>query len=129
VAVGDSGEVRGHRRRLQDQVHLSQFDADATALYFGTEWTPAEDGTGTPIPGVYVLNLESTPELAERALLVEWSDGAVTNRLIIPRGMVSEREGLKLTRVDSQTLGVTLDALDSGGSLGYILTNADMSAA
>jgi hypothetical protein len=103
---------------------LMQFDADGTALYFGSSWVAAEDAEGNPISGVFTLDLASTPELAERMIAVEWGDANSTSRLIIPRGMVSEREGLKLTRTNAQSLGVTFEALDSNGRLGYILTNA-----
>ncbi|MEU7863487.1 hypothetical protein [Nonomuraea sp. NPDC049141] len=103
---------------------LMQFDSDATAIYFGSDWVPAKKTDGTTIPGVFVLDLASTPELAEKAIAVEWGDVNSTSRLIIPRGMVSEREGLKLTRTNAQSLGVTFEALDSNGRLGFILTNA-----
>ncbi|MFD8527803.1 hypothetical protein ACFV0L_10385 [Streptosporangium canum] len=103
---------------------LLQFDADGTALYFGTTWQQAKGENDTPITGVYRLDLASTPELAERAIAVEWGDANSTSRLIIPRGMISEREGLKLTRTNAQSLGVTYEALDSAGVLGYILSNA-----
>ncbi|MFE0151388.1 hypothetical protein ACFWY5_29875 [Nonomuraea sp. NPDC059007] len=103
---------------------LLQFDADATALYFGTTWVKAKKEDGTEVPNVFTLDLASTPELAEKALVVEWGDANSVSRLVIERGMVSEREGLKLTRTSAQSLGVTFDALDSDGRLGYILTNA-----
>nr|SBO90565.1 phage major tail protein [Nonomuraea gerenzanensis] len=103
---------------------LLQFDADATALYFGTEWKAATKDDGTTIANTFILDLASTPNLAEKALAVEWGDANSTSRLVIPRGMISEREGLKLTRTNSQSLGVTFEALDSAGRLGYILTNA-----
>ncbi|MFC4117539.1 phage tail tube protein [Nonomuraea zeae] len=103
---------------------LMQFDSDATALYFGSSWVAAEDAEGNPITGVFTLDLASTPDLAEKAIAVEWGDANSVSRLIIPRAMVSEREGLKLTRTNAQSLGVTMDALDTAGRLGYILTNA-----
>lgn len=103
---------------------LMQFDKEGTELYFGSSFTQAMGPDNQPINGVFKLDLASTPELAEKALAVEWGDANSTSRLIIPRGMISEREGLKLTRTNAQTLGVTYEALDDDGVLGYILTNA-----
>ncbi|GAA2665211.1 phage tail tube protein [Nonomuraea recticatena] len=103
---------------------LHQFDKESVELYFGSSFRQATGAGGTPVTGVFQLDLSSTPALAETAMIVEWKDATVTNRLIVPRASVSARDGLKLVRNDNNKLGVTLNALDSGGRLGYILTNA-----
>lgn len=103
-----------------------QFDKDVVELYFGKKWTTTAN--------VSTLVLDSTPALLEKSMVIEWGDwtedgtgkvnGGIKNRLVIPRGMVSDRDGIKLTRAEVSTLGVTFDALDSGGSLGSLITNA-----
>lgn len=108
------------------QFTLQQFDKESVELYFGASFVPAMDGATPPVavPGVFRLDLDSTPELTETALIVEWSDATARNRLIVPRASVSGREGLTLVRNEPTALGVTLNALDQGGILGYLLTNA-----
>jgi hypothetical protein len=108
---------------------LLQWDDDTVALYFGAAL--ATDATNN----VKKLVLASTPALAETAMVVEWGDytedatdpmnievTGTKNRLVIPRGMVSTKDPIKLSRTDVQSLGVTYDALDVGGQLGYLLT-------
>lgn len=109
---------------------MLQFDKEGVELYFGGEFVQAMDGGEPPAPidGVFVLDLDSTPELLETSLVVEWSDATVTNRLWLPRCQVSGREALTLVRTNSQNLSVTLDALDQGGKLGSIFTNAAVGA-
>lgn len=110
---------------------MLQFSADTVELYFGKKWTTAG--------GVQTLSLDSTPALLEKAMVIEWgdytevSDGATPpvvtltgnkSRLVIPRGMVSAKDVIKLERSGVQTLGVTFDALDINGTLGNLITNA-----
>lgn len=111
---------------FQVQFALQQFDKESVELYFGASFAQAmtEGGSPTAITGVFRLNLASTPVLAETALMVQWNDATVTNRLIVPRAQVSSRDAIQLVRTTETKLGVTLDALDSSGNLGYILTNA-----
>lgn len=110
------------------QFALQQFDKESVELYFGATFVQAMDGAVTPAPiaGVFQLDLASTPALAETALMVQWNDAAVINRLIVPRASVSSRDAIQLVRTTETKLGVTLSALDSNGRLGYILTNADV---
>ena len=107
---------------------MLQFDEDTVELYFGTSWTVQGD--------VRRLDLASSPALAEHAMVIEFGDwteeddgnGGVTitgakNRLVIPRGMVSSVNEFKINRTETSALGVTFDAMDRAGSLGYLLTN------
>jgi hypothetical protein len=107
---------------------LLQFDKEAVELYFGSSFVQAMDDEDAPIVGVFVLDLASTPDLIETSLVVEWSDSTVKNRLWVPRCQVSSREALTLVRTSGQNLGVTLDALDQGGKLGSIFTDAAVGA-
>ncbi|WP_436776047.1 hypothetical protein [Yinghuangia sp. YIM S09857] len=108
---------------LQVKATLLQTDPATTSLYFGAEWEKVTDAQGQEVPGVFRLPIASNPTLAELAMIVQWGDAKVSNMLVIPRGMVSSRDALKLVRADAQSLGVTYDALDSSGVLGYVLSN------
>ena len=118
-----------------------QWDKDAVALYFGTAWVQIDEAD--PTKG-WKLTLDSTPRLDEKTLILEWGaytetvDGTdptllnvvgTKSRAVVARGMLSDRDALKIARTDAQQLGVTFDALDDGnGSLGYIVTNEDFSS-
>jgi hypothetical protein len=106
---------------LQIQFVMQQFDKDSVELYFGAAFVETEVDSG-----VFKLDLSSAPDMLETSLLVHWEDATTKNRLYIPRATVSTRDALSLVRTDNQKLGVTLDALDSGGIFASILTNADM---
>lgn len=107
---------------------MLEFNTNTVELYFGKAWTTAS--------GLSSLSLDSTPNLLEKALVIEWGDYTevlddttytVTgnkNRLVIPRGMVSSKDVIKLERNGVQSLGVTYEALDINGTLGTLLTNA-----
>lgn len=120
---------------------MMQFDMDTVEFYFGSSWVQIDDED--PTAGSR-LDLSSTPELEEKCMVLEWGtysevvDGTdptllvvtgTKSRLVIGRGMVSDKDALKLTRTDAQQLGVTFDALDDGtGHLGYVVTNEQFSA-
>ncbi|OEV28677.1 hypothetical protein AN220_00660 [Streptomyces nanshensis] len=109
---------------------MMQFDENTVPVYFGVDFTDGTDGTK-------VLDLSSTPDLAENAVIIEWGDYVETAgtlpedpatlvsgtkaRLVVPRGMLSERNAISLTKSDAQQLGVTMQALDANGSLGKVL--------
>lgn len=113
---------------LQVKSTLLQVDPATTSLYFGAEWEKVTNDQGQPVNGVFRLPIASNPNLAELAMVVKWGDAKVSSALVIPRGMVSSRDALKLTRADAQSLGVTYDALDLGGMLGYVLTDDPLMA-
>lgn len=108
---------------------MLQWDDDTVGLYFGATLTTDS------VNHVKKLVLQSTPSLIETALIVEWGDytedvtvpetpvvTGTKNRLVIPRGMVNTKDPIKLSRTDVQSLGVTYEALDVNGQLGYLLT-------
>lgn len=98
---------------------LLQFDKEATELFFGSSFiVNATDE--------FKMNIESNPDLVETSLVVAWNDSTVQNRLYIPRAQVSAREALTLIRTGATSLGLTMDALDSGGNLGTIFTTGSM---
>lgn len=112
---------------FQAKFVLQQFDKEAVQLYFGASFALSKDAAAANIVGQYTLDISSAPVVAEQAILIRWNDATIKNQLLLPRTSVTARDGLKLVRTSNQQLGVTLDALDSGGSLGALRTNANMS--
>lgn len=111
---------------FQMKFTLQQFDKESVQLFFGASFAPAKDAAAATIAGQFMLDIASAPTVTEQALLVRWNDATVKNQLLIPRTSVTARDGLKLVRTSNQQLGVTMDALDSGGNLGQLRTNANM---
>ncbi|MFI2909458.1 hypothetical protein ACG2OD_14575 [Streptomyces sp. PDY-4] len=106
---------------------LQETNEVTTELFWGAEWVEimdnAEPAVGT---GVFKLDLASTPELKEISLVVDWNQGAVRNRVVIPRSMISDRGAIQLSRTENGKFELTIEALDSAGKLGYVLTNDDI---
>lgn len=98
---------------------LLQFDKDATELYFGGSFA-------TNATDEFKMDVESNPDLVETSLVIEWNDATVENRLYVPRAQVSAREALTLVRTGATSLGLTMDALDQGGTLATIFTTGNM---
>lgn len=74
------------------------------------------------------LTVGSNPPSQEKAVIIEWEDDQEDQtRLIIPRGIVANRETLQLVRNDAVKPGVTFRCLDSSGVLAYVLSeNVDL---
>lgn len=98
---------------------LRQWDAATVKLAFGGGTIAASSGTG------HTKYTPPAPEdLDERALMVDWTDGARDYRLIIPRGMVTDNVETKIARNAAADLPITFSVLSSGGSAPwYLLTN------
>lgn len=99
------------------EFNLIQVNQNTTALYFfGQAWVVAA--------GLATMTMSSNPALDERALAVEWTDDAnFTNRLIVPRGLVTDRQQLTLKRSEAVAMGVTFKALDDNGTMAKLLSN------
>jgi len=105
------------------EFNLIQVNQDTTALYFfGETWAVAG--------GVATLAMSSNPTLDERALAVEWTDDAANvNRLIVGRGLVTDRAQLSLKRSEATAFGITFRALDNNGLMATLLSdNPDLLA-
>lgn len=101
---------------------------NTTELFWGASWVPVTpSGGGTP--DTWRLDLSSTPDLQEISLVVDWGQGSHLNRVVIPRSMIQDRGAITLVRNAAQEYQLTIDALDSNGTLGYVLTNQDMTTA
>lgn len=60
--------------------------------------------------GVSTLSIPSAPDPDERAIGVEWVDGDLTNRLVIPRSEVTNRDSITLARSGAVALPMTVSA-------------------
>lgn len=74
------------------------------------------------------LVIGSSPPSQEKAVIIEWQDDEEDQtRLVIPRGIVANREQLTLVRNDAVKPGVTIRCLDNSGVLAYVLSeNPDL---
>lgn len=113
---------------FQLQATLLEASKLVTETFFGASWVAVtEDDGGTQTPtGDYRLDISSTPNLNEFALVVDWKYKSNLWRAVIGRAMVGERGAITLQRTQSQMYELTIDAMDNAGSLGYILTNEQM---
>ncbi|MGW1673290.1 phage tail tube protein [Streptomyces sp. NPDC002324] len=106
---------------------LQETNEVTTELFWGAEWVEIMSEDPTPVgTGVFKLDLTSTPELKEISLVVDWNQGAIKNRVVIPRAMISDRGAIQLSRTENGKFELTIEALDSAGKLGYVLTNDDI---
>ncbi|MFI5865850.1 hypothetical protein [Streptomyces sp. NPDC051546] len=95
-----------------------------TELFWGSEWKPVMNGQ--TVTGDYRLDLSSTPDFKELSLVVDWQQGALRYRCVIPRAMISDRGAIQLNRTENGKYELTIEALDFNGNLGYVLTNEDI---
>lgn len=102
---------------MEVQFKLIQINQATTALYFfGSAWSVAA--------GVATMTMSSNPALDERAMVIEWTDDAnQVNRLAMPRGLITDRESMVLSRNDLTALGVTYKILDYNGVGAVLLSN------
>jgi hypothetical protein len=98
---------------------LQQYNAATTSLFFGgAAWVETTTGSG-----IFKLVLSSTPSVANLMLGIEWGDGIATNKLVVKRGMVTQRDALAIVRNTNQKFGITVTALDASGELAEILSD------
>lgn len=101
-----------------------------TELFYGAKWEKAteKDGNGgwKELPGTWRLNLSSTPQLEEISLVVDWGQAGIQYRAVIERAMVADRGAIQLQRQESGKYELTIEALDSSGRLGYVLTTDNL---
>jgi hypothetical protein len=104
---------------LQVAFNLLQWDKDTLPFYMGGGTVIAQGG------GSFKYVISSAPTIDERVLGVEWTDGALTYRLVVGRGMVTETSETNVQRSDAIKLPLTFSAMTpaTGVELAYILTN------
>ena len=86
---------------------LQQYNKDTLPLYLGGGTIVNQGGC----PVSYKLDLSSTPTIDERAMIYTWVDGTINNRLVVPRGMVSETGEATLGREQEIRLPLTFSAM------------------
>lgn len=107
---------------LELQFKLLQTNQATTGFFlFGDDWTGN-------VSDIASLVLSSDPSLNEVSLVIEWEDDeGNTNRLLIPRGIVTDREAVQLVRNDAVKYGITFRVLDSSGTLAtWLSDNPDL---
>lgn len=106
---------------------LQETNELTTELFWGSQWVEVMTTGQTPVgTGVFRLDLSSTPDFKEISLVVDWNQGAIRYRCVIPRAMVSDRGAIQLSRTENGKYELTMEALDFAGTLGYVLTNDDI---
>jgi hypothetical protein len=74
--------------------------------------------------GVNKLSIPAAPSPDERAIGLEWVDGDITNRLIIARGEVTNRDSITLARSGAVSLPMTVSAYaDTAPEIAVWLSN------
>jgi hypothetical protein len=94
---------------------LLQWNAMTTEMFFGALWEE--------VGGVGRMGIKSSPDLNEQMLGLEWSEGELVNRFYCERGLITDRESLSINRTDATASGVTFEALDLNGYMGWLLSN------
>lgn len=106
-------------RSFQAKFALRQWNLDTVPLAFG-------GGAVTEVTSGHYKYTPPSPEtIDERALGIDWVDGARHYRLIIPRGLVSDNVDSKVARDDAANLPITFSVVgdDAGGAPWYLLTD------
>lgn len=101
---------------------LRQYDVNTVPLAFGGG---AITTTGVAPNIVYRFDPPAPEDIDERALVLEWADGADQFRLLVPRVMVSEGVETNFTRTAASDLPITLAVLGTDGQKPWsLLSNA-----
>lgn len=97
--------------------NMIQVNQETTSEYFfGNSWVNSA--------GVGRLDFSASPDLQERALVIEWEDDEDNNnRLVFGRGVFTDRDAFQLVRTDATAFGLSYEALDNAGLMGYLLSN------
>jgi hypothetical protein len=108
-------------RALTAKFMLLQLNAVTLPLWAGGSAVTTNGTNG------YLYSISETLQSYERTLGIEWTDnnGAITTRIIIPRGQVTDTDDVNLTRTKAAGLGMTYAAmgLDGVTPLLYWYTN------
>lgn len=105
--------------KLELKFNLQQFNADTTSLFFGgATWAAVSGHTG-----VSKLLFSSTPNVDERMVMIDWQDVSINCRLVVERGLVTNRDKLDIVRSKNQVFGVTFSALDAAGNFAQLFSD------
>lgn len=96
-------------RRILTGVELTfqftalEFKRDVITLFF-------PDSTISTSGGVHTMGINAAPDSNERAFGLEWTDKGFTHRLVIPRGEVTDRGEVPISRSGAVGLQMTVTA-------------------
>jgi hypothetical protein len=94
-----------------------QLDSASTAAYF-FNGTWVDNGLGDA-----TMTFSSNPSLVLCSTVIDWVDQlGFFYRLVLSRGMFTDRDALQLQRTANMAFGLTFECLDNNGSLGYFMT-------
>jgi hypothetical protein len=98
-------------RDLTLKFSMLQFNEDTLPFFMGGGTMTTVDA----LTNVYSYDIADGPKADERALGLEFTDGAaITYRFIVPRGQVTASDDIKLSRKAPAMLGITFTALSNG---------------
>lgn len=130
---GEVGDFRAWQSR--QPIRRERNSQDASAAFELLQWNetnvPFAFGGGavtSPSAGIYRYELPLAGDaLDERAMIIDWQDGDRHQRVIIPRGTVSEDVSPQLQRTEMAVLPITFSALapeDGSTSMIYLTDDA-----
>ena len=110
---------------------LRQWDKNTVPLAFGGGTiTTTAASAGPPVVAAHYLYTPPAPSLIdERALGIQWEDGAKVYRLIMPRVMVTEGVETNLTHTNAADLPITCGVMGVDGATAWTLRTNDPSFA
>lgn len=98
---------------------LAQWNRDTVPLAFG-------GGLVTePSAGAYHYEPPEPGTVDERALILEFEDGAKSYRIVVPRGMVTEDVETEINKAPNSVLPITFAALGEAGVAPWYLDTDD----
>jgi hypothetical protein len=109
-------------RNFTVSFNLRQWNRDTLALAFGGGTVTT---TGTAPNEIHTYAPPAADFIDRRALGVEWSDGDVKYRLVVPRGLVTENVETQLQRGESSLLPITFSVEGEDGVQPWSLVSND----
>lgn len=97
---------------------LEQWNSTTLPFFFGTGTTVPV--TNTNESGGETFGISNNPSVDERAICVEFDDGAQTYRAYIPRGLATNRSKFNLSRQNEAMLPVQYAALAVDGNTNLV---------
>lgn len=90
---------------------LQQFSQDAFELAYEGEWSE-------PSPGVFRFDPPAADDpLGEKSYVLDWEDGDINHRVVIPKANVTEGVETALTRTGAVVLPITISVNDDGSGV------------
>jgi hypothetical protein len=97
---------------------LEQWNSVTLPFFFGTGSTVPQ--TNANESGGYTYGVSNNPSVDERALCMEFDDGASTYRAYLPRGIATTRSKANVSRQNEVMLPITYGALAVDGNTSLV---------